>query len=121
MSVHPNVLALVHFTPDDLARRTFRAMLAELGVADAVDPTVRIGNATYDFHLIVMEDEDDEELQVAAKEGEIVAWCCVTYGYYESIAWADLVQLIGVVDEWAKGLSGRVNCTYRISISANYW
>ncbi len=117
MSTHPNAMLLLVLKPDDLARKTMRAIRQEAGVGDEDD--IKIGKA--DYHLDVMEETYDEDKQIAADEGDIVMWDLVTYGYGEKIEWDKLAAQKAALDEWVKGVCERHKCAATIYISANYW
>jgi hypothetical protein len=117
MSTHPNAILAVALTPDETTRKTLRAILAEAGIDD--DDQIKIGDAEY--HLIVMESDYDDSMQVSAKEGDIVALDMVTYGYGETISWAKLEAQKTDLEQWAKGVCERHKCSYEIFVTANYW
>lgn len=117
MSIHPNTMLLLALTPNDLARKTYRDILAEAGVDDDTDIT--IGGEGY--HHQVMEEDYDEGAQIQAREGDIVLWDLVTYGYGERITWAKLEAQKAALEEWAKGVCERHKCGYEIFVTANYW
>jgi len=122
MSSHPNAMLLLVMTPDDLARKTYRAILAELDdsrTPEESDGYVKIAGA--DYHSQVMEEEYDENHQVQAKEGDIVFWDLVTYGYGDRVPWVKLEVQKNALEEWAKGICERHRCKYEIFVSANYW
>jgi len=117
MSTHPNAILMLALKPDDLARKTYRAIQAELGIKD--DDTIKIGEATY--HNMVMESDYDEGFQISADEGDIVLWDPVTYGYGDRIAWDKLAEQKAALEEWAKGICERHHCSASIFVTANYW
>lgn len=118
MSTHPNAMLLLTLTPDDLARKTYRAIMAEFGVEDE-DHDFKIGDVNY--HHQVMEEDYDDGHQITAKPGDIVLWDLVTYGYGQRIAWAKLEAQKDALEEWAKGVCERHKCSYEIFVGANYW
>lgn len=118
MSTHPNVILLLALTPDGLARKTHRSIL-ESSVSGKKDDTIKIGNSEY-YHK-VMEGEYDDGWQVSANEGDIVFFDLVTYGYGETIEWDKLEAQKRELEEWAKDICQRFNCSYKIFITANYW
>lgn len=118
MSTHPNAILLLALTPDDTARKTYRAILDEAGVKDA-DTDIKIGEEGY--HHKVMEETYDDGWQITAKEGDIVIFDLVTYGYGERIAWADIEAQKASLEAWAKGICERHKCTYEFFVTANYW
>lgn len=119
MSTHPNAILLLTLTPDGLARKTYRNILAEAGVADPEMENIKIGGAKY--HHKVMEEEYDEGWQISAKEGDIIVFDLVTYGYGEQIAWNGLEAQKTDLEAWAKEVCERHHCGYAISVTANYW
>jgi len=118
MSTHPNAMLMLVLKPDDLARKTHRAICEEAG-ADLDDSDIKIGANSY--HALVMEDTYDSNRQISANEGDIVLFDFVTYGYGDRIAWDDLVAQKTELEKWAAGVCERHHCTAAIYISANYW
>lgn len=118
MSTHPNALLLLKLTPDDLARKTYRA-ICEAENASDMDPTIKIGGAR--FRIKVMESDYDEGYQIAAKEGQIVLFNFLTYGYGEEAAWDEVKARVEALDAWAKEACDKYKCSYAIKLSANYW
>lgn len=118
MGTHPNAMLLLVLTPDDLTRKTHRAILAEAGVPSE-DYDIEIGGEGY--HHRVMEQDYYEDSQITAKEGDIVLWDLVTYGFGERVTWAKLEAQKAALEEWAKGVCERHKCNYEIFVSANYW
>jgi hypothetical protein len=117
MSIHPNAILLLTITPEDLARKTYRAILDDAKVED--DGDIKIDGV--DYHHRVMEEEYDESYQISAKEGDIALFDLVTYGYGETIEWAKLEAQKNNLEAWAKGVCEKHHCTYKIFITANYW
>lgn len=117
MSTHPNAILLLALTPDDLARKTHRGILAELGIDD--DDTIKIGGEEY--HQKVMEEDYDDGFQIAARAGDIIVLDMVTYGYGETIEWSRLEAQKVALEEWARGICERHRCSAKIFITANYW
>ncbi|HEY4087154.1 MAG TPA: hypothetical protein VGM43_14510 [Bryobacteraceae bacterium] len=118
MSTHPNVILLLELVPDDLSNRARRAIMADCGVSDA-DTDLKIGGT--DYHHRVMESDYDEDMQLSAREGSIVIYDLVTYGYGERIAWDVLTAQKAALEEWAKQVCEKHHCTSSIWITANYW
>lgn len=118
MSTHPNVILMAVFTPDDLARKTYRAILADAGLTDD-DDNLTVGGEEYNH--MVMEGDYDKGFQISAKEGDIVVFDLVTYGYGERKKWADLEAQKASLQEWAAGICERHHCSVEIFVSANYW
>ena len=121
MSSHPNVILMVLLTPDDLARKTYRAILEENGIDpdDSMDPDVKIGGQ--DYNHFVAESDYEDDYQISCREGDLVFFDLVTYGYGEVISWANLEAQKNALEEWAKGICERHKCSYRIEVTANYW
>src|SRR3990167_9446580 len=87
MSTHPNVILMAVLTPQGLARQTMKAILHVDYSHDAA-PQVTISGEDYD--ALVMESDYDESLQISAKEGDLVFYDLVTYGFGEVVTWASL-------------------------------
>lgn len=117
MGTHPNAILMAHLTPDDLSRKTMRAILAEAGVED--DNDIPIGQA--DYHHLILDGDWDDGYQIGGQEGDLVFFDFVTYGYGEQVAWDDLEKQKNDLEAWAKATSEKHHCAYRISVSANYW
>jgi len=130
MSSHPKALLIAVLTPDDGSRKTMRAILKESGCANDDDVVIPPGAKVdyrpgmppipFDMGRMVFESYNDE-LQIEAKEGDLVFYSLVTYGYGEFITWADLQAKKDALEEWCKGICERHHCTYEIRVSANYW
>lgn len=121
MSTHPNVILLCTLTPDDLARKTYRAILAANGVADEGDDTNDINIGTEKYHHRVMETDYEDGYQIRANEGDIIVFDLVTYGYGEQIAWNKLEDQKAELEKWAIDICDRFKCAFKIAITANYW
>jgi hypothetical protein len=117
MSEHPNVLLIARLTPDGLARKTMRDILTESNVDDEDD--IEIGGVKY--HHRVMEDDYYESYQISGKEGDLIFFDLVTYGYGEYITWEKLEAQKNVLEAWAKQTCEKHNCSYKIVVSANMW
>ena len=117
MSTHPNVILLLTLTPAGLSRQTMRAILADAGVAD--DDDIKIEGK--DYHHKVMERDYDDDWQISSKEGDLLIFDLVTYGYGEQIAWGNLSAQKEQLEAWAKIACAKYRCTYAISVTANYW
>lgn len=117
MSTHPNAMLQLILTPDDLARKTYRAIMADFEI-DA-DDDITIGGKSY--HHQLMEGSYCESNQISAEEGDIVLWDLVTYGYGEKIKWSDLESQKKSLEEWAKNVCEKHKCSFEIFVSANYW
>lgn len=121
MSTHPNAMLLLEMTPDNLSRKTYRAILEDSGVKDEGENSegIKIGQHTY-MHR-VMENDYDEDSQVAANPGDIVLWDLVTYGYGERIGFGELETRKRELERWAQDVCKKHQCSYAIFVSANYW
>lgn len=117
MSTHPNVILMAVLTPKGLARQTMAAILGKPYERDRID--VEIDGV--DFHTLVMESDYDDGMQIAAKEGDLVFYDLVTYGYGEVIHWADLEARKQSLEEWARNAARIHACDWRIGVTANYW
>jgi hypothetical protein len=121
MSAHPNAILMLTLQPDDLPRKTMRAILVGAGAdPDEESPSIKIG--AHDYHVKLMEESYYEGYQIAAPEGSIVIFDMVTYGYGEKIAWDALVAQQAALAKWAQEVSEKHHCTvHEIAVSANYW
>lgn len=124
MSTHPNVILLLTLTPHGLARKTFKAILDEAAVPpehidDDGSASVKISGE--DYHARVMENDYYESQQISAKEGDLVFFDLVTYGYGEVVAWEALAVQKATLETWAKDICERHACDYAIYVTANYW
>jgi hypothetical protein len=118
MSTHPNAMLILALTPHGLARKTMAAILADAGIDD-VDDDIKIGGVEY--HHAVCEDAYDEETQITAKEGDLVFWDLVTYGYGDRISWGALASQQANLEAWAQSVCQKHACDYEIFVGANYW
>lgn len=120
MSTHPNAILLLVLTPDDLARKTYRAILTDQREdfnADLHD--IEIAGESY--HHDVMETNYHEGYQVSAKEGDIIIFDYVTYGYGDVMEWSQFEAQKNDLEAWAKEACEKYHCTYKIYVTANYW
>jgi len=117
MSTHPNVILLCALKPDGLARKTYRQLVAEMGVKE--DEDFPIGSQKY--HAKVMETDYDDDWQIGADEGDILVFDLVTYGYGEKIKWDELSTRKDELEQWAKQMCEKFTCSYSIWVTANYW
>lgn len=115
MSTHPNVILVLKLTPEGLARRTMREIAGE--IPDAAD--IKIGS--HDYHRVVMESDYNDDWQLTAKEGDLLFFDLVTYGYGEVISWENLAAQAYELEQWAKEISVKHHCSYAIEVTANYW
>lgn len=131
MSTHPNTLLVAELSPNDLPRKTYKALKTECGEDPEDDdlevkiPTgVESGNSWEredSYHTFLAEDSYNESSQISAATGSIVLWDPVTYGYGETIAWDKLVAQQQRLEEWCKRICEKLHCTYKIFVTANYW
>jgi hypothetical protein len=121
MSTHPNAILMLTLQPNDLPRKTMRAILSAAGVdPDEESPYIKIGERDYTVRL--MEDSYDESIQIAAPVGSIVLHDFLTYGYGEKLAWNEVAQRQADLSKWARAACKRHLCTvHEIAITANYW
>jgi hypothetical protein len=119
MSDHPNVILMVQLVPDDLVRKTCREITAEFKKLDADDGYITI--ADKDYNIEVMEEEYNDNWQIAAQIGSIVVFDLVTYGYGEKISWTKLENMKVELENWAKIVCEKYHCNYEIFVSANHW
>ncbi len=123
MSTHPNALLICRFTPDDLVRKTYRAILSDSGIDmeadDYEDDDINISGE--DYHHFVAEEDYDSGWQISAPEGSIVVFNLITYGYGKDVEWDVLVKQKDELEARAKTVAEKHHCKYRISVSANYW
>jgi len=118
MSTHPNVILMVVITPEGLSRKTMKKILADNGIDD---PEGEITIGTEQYRFIVMEETYDKSNQIEAKEGDLIFFDLVTYGYGESITWSNLQERKEALERWAFETSGKHHCSFEIRVSANYW
>lgn len=107
-------------TPDGLSRKTMRDILIDNGVdvEDYIDD-ITIGCIGYNHK--VMEDSYDKNYQISAKEGDLIFFSFITYGYGESIEWDRLEAQKNDLEQWAINTCGKHNCTFKIKVTANHW
>lgn len=117
MSTHPNAILLAVLTPDDLARKTYRAILEEAGIES--DDQLKLGDMHYSVDI--MEDDYDENNQITAPEGSIILHAFLTYGYGENASWEEVTAAKSNLDEWLAGICERHHCKSEVFITANYW
>ncbi len=122
MSTHPNAILLLRLTPDNLARKTYREILEENKTGtDSLDFDDDVSIEGTDYHHKVMEEDYDNGYQISAKEGDIIFFDMITYGYGETILWDALEKKKKALELWAKNICKQHNCSFEISIGANYW
>jgi hypothetical protein len=117
MSNHPNAMLILALTPDDLARKTYRAILKEAGI----DPEEELKIDDQTYHHGVMESDYEEDFQLELPEGTIYIFDLVTYDYGEKIEWSKLEAQKLALEEWGRGICERHHCQFEIFIGANYW
>ena len=117
MSSHPNVILMAELVPDDLTRKTYRGILADH--ADDDEDYVKVGSDEY--HMEVMESNYLESMQISAKEGSIVVFAMITYGYGERVSFSDIEDKRDALATWCREVCGKHNCNFNIYITANYW
>jgi hypothetical protein len=116
MSTHPNAILLLVLKPDDLARKTHRAIMEEAG---GKEDSIKIDGDNY--HCYVMESDYEEGFQITADKGDIIVFDMVTYGYGERIAWAELERKKQSLEKWSAGVCERHHCKAAFYVTANYW
>lgn len=119
MSTHPNAILLLALKPDDLARKTYRAIIEGAGVADESSPDIKIGEDKY--NIAVMESDYSDTYQISADEGDIIVFAMVTYGYGERIEWDKLAAKKEALATWGAGVCERHKCRATFYVTANYW
>ncbi len=119
MGMHPNVILMVVLTPDDLSRKTMRGILAVSGKDGVDDEVIKI--VKKDYNYLIMESDYDEVYQISAKEGDLVFFDMVTYGYGEVIDWDVLEVQKKILDTWARKICREFACSYVIKVTANHW
>lgn len=119
MSTHPNVILLLILTPQGLARKTMKDIRADGNVADDDDADIKIDDASY--HNIVLEEDYDDGWQIGSKVGDLLFFDLVTYGYGEQIEWSKLEAQKKSLEAWAITICEKHHCSYKISVTANYW
>lgn len=121
MSTHPNAILMLTLQPQDLPRKTIRAILEAAGIdPDEESPQIKIGERDYSVRL--MEESYDDGHQIAAPVGSIVLHDFITYGYGDKCSWEDVAARQVALCEWAKAACEKHDCTvHEIAITANYW
>lgn len=120
MGTHPNAILMAVLTPDDLSRKTMREILSFNGVSEGdFDKDIKINDI--DYHTLIMEESYNNGWQISAKEGDLLFFNLVTYGYGERIEWNKLDNQKTHLEEWAKEMCKKFHCSYEIFITANYW
>ncbi len=117
MSTHPNAMLLGVLVPDELARKTHRAILAEAGI----DSNGQLKIGSRDYSITVMESDFDDHWQITAPEGSVVLHTYLTYGYGETVAWSEVEALKNELEAWLQVACETHKCSQSIHITANYW
>lgn len=120
MSTHPNAILVLALTPDDLARKTYRAICADNDV-NPYEESPSIDVAGNNYTIVVMEEPYLEGLQISGLVGDIILYDMVTYGYGKTITWQDLQAAKDALEAWAKKTCEKHKCGYRFYVTANYW
>ncbi len=115
MSTHPNAILLLRLTPDGLSRKTMKDICGDLGD----DDNIKIGGDEY--HRKILEESYDESWQVGGKEGDLLFFDMVTYGYGEEIEWDRLESQKKKLEKFAIDVCDKHHCSYKILMIANYW
>lgn len=118
MSTHPNVILLLTLTPEGLARKTMRDILTAAGSGED-DDQIKIGGV--DYYPIIMEGDYDDRYQLTSKAGDLLFFDYATYGYGEQIEWSKLEAQKKSLEAWAITICEKHHCSYKISVTANYW
>lgn len=120
MSTHPNAILMLTLQPQDLPRKTLRAILEAAGVdPDEESPSIKIGE--HDYTVRLMEDSYDESFQIGAPVGTIVLHDFLTYGYGDKCSWEQAAAQQIALREWAQAACETHHCTiHEIAITANY-
>lgn len=118
MSTRSNAFLLLAITPGNASRKTYRGILASLGIKEE-DAQIKIGDTEYNHSI--MEEDYYEEMQIAAKEGDIVLYALTTYGYGERIPRGEMETQKRQLQEWATNICKKFQCKFEIFITANYW
>lgn len=119
MSSHPNVVLLLRLTPDGLSRKTLRDILFGDPTNSPDDESINIGGTDYSY--LILEDSYDDDWQVSGKEGDLLFFDLVTYGYGKSISWDELATKKESLESWAQSICQSHSCDYEIVVTANHW
>ena len=118
MGTHPNAILMLVFTPDDLARKTFRTIMEENGGNEAQD-NIKIGE--HDYSAQVFESDYDEGYQISAPEGSLVFHDYLTYGYGDVTDWSKVQEQKDALLNFGLMIAEKYKGTFKIQITANYW
>jgi hypothetical protein len=121
MSSHPNAILMLTLQPQDLPRKTMRAILKAAGIdPDEDSPQIKVGE--HDYTVRLMEESYDDGYQIGAPVGSIVFHDFLTYGYGEKIGWGEVAARQAALQAWAQAACEAHHCTiHEIAITANYW
>jgi hypothetical protein len=122
MSTHPNTILCAAFTTDDLPNKTYRAILSEVPNPHDYDlPDLNIPIGDNEYHTLLY-NQYDTELQITAKQGQIIVYDFVTYGYGETIEFYELLKRKEELEMWANDICIRHRCSkVEFFVTANYW
>lgn len=120
MGRHPNALLILLVTPDDLPWRTYQEMLDAFRAEDG-DGYIKIGK--HDYQIYVCDsDEYSEDYQIKAKEGQVVIFDMVTYGFGQVLTWNEMLEQKQELEAWAEANKEKFRFTkWEIRVGANYW
>jgi hypothetical protein len=118
MGTHPNAILMLVFTPDDLARKTYRTIMEENG-GKIDDDQIKIGE--HDYHAKVMESDYEDGYQISAPEGSLIFHDFLTYGYGDVLDWDKAQSQKDVLEEFGKMISEKYKGSFKIQVTANYW
>jgi hypothetical protein len=123
MSSHPNAILQLTLQPQDLPRKTMRAILQDAGVdPDEESPSIGLEEGGFDYHVRLMEGSYDEDFQIGAPEGTIVLDSFLTYGYGDKLEWGKVAAKYERLKAWADAVCEKHHCTiHEIAVTANYW
>jgi len=120
MGTHPNVILQVNITPNGLTRKTLKGIREAYPESEYCDEDqFKIGGV--DYQVVVMASDYYESSQISAKEGDLVFFDLVTYGYGKNIVWGDLEARKAALEEWAKEVCEKFSCSFEVRVGANYW
>src|ERR1700704_6319371 len=114
MSIHPNAILQFSLTPDDLSRKTFRGIVDKYCEGEYESPGFDIGKGNFHIHIMEEEDGYNRGYQIKGKEGDILIFDHITYGYGETILWDDLIKLKEEAEIVIKKICEEFNCSYEV-------
>jgi len=117
MSTHPNAILMAVLTPAGWSRERMQEIVP--GYDQDSHSYIEIGDTKY--NAIIMESDYDERFQISAREGDLIFFDMITYGYGDRIAWDRLTSLHGKLQRWALETCQTHHCSYKIFVTANYW